>query len=423
MSCNKYNFHHLVLLVGTNPLPNFVVADYFLKHNEHLQKIWLIYSKTVELFQTGTYSQAKNLAKLLQKKWEGKCRLQFPFETIQLSDVSNAAQIKRDIPDEMIKELENSEGFHLNYTGGTKAMSTHVYRILEQVKNKEEKAFSYLDARKFRIIGDKEDFITDDLRNEITITFEDLIELHEFKRCNKDSPFNFSQALEEFEQIINKNELNKFYEKNGGYYRKLFINDLGELLKVGKLDKNKIERFIPNKTFLSIILNMPEQYRLFDDTGKFNWKISDENFKESFQFIDGIWLEHYIAKIIKQNFSSEKIKVLQDWKIQQDGWGKNDFQLDAILITGYHLTGISCTTSYKKDICKNKGFEIIHRVKQIGGDEAKAILITRLDEDTKKNVQKELKYDTGGRENILVLGINDLKKTKVLVNNIKDFLK
>ncbi len=38
----KYNFENLVLLVGTNPLPNYVVGKHFLMNNPDLKKIWQV---------------------------------------------------------------------------------------------------------------------------------------------------------------------------------------------------------------------------------------------------------------------------------------------------------------------------------------------------------------------------------------------
>lgn len=38
-------FEHLILLIGTNPLPNFVVAEYFLRENSNLKNLYLIYSE------------------------------------------------------------------------------------------------------------------------------------------------------------------------------------------------------------------------------------------------------------------------------------------------------------------------------------------------------------------------------------------
>ena len=42
---NIYTFKDLVLLIGTNPLPNFVVAEYFLGKNKNIKKIWLVHSE------------------------------------------------------------------------------------------------------------------------------------------------------------------------------------------------------------------------------------------------------------------------------------------------------------------------------------------------------------------------------------------
>lgn len=39
------SFEHLILLIGTNPLPNYVVAEYFLKNNPDLKTVWLVYSE------------------------------------------------------------------------------------------------------------------------------------------------------------------------------------------------------------------------------------------------------------------------------------------------------------------------------------------------------------------------------------------
>jgi len=62
------------------------------------------------------------------------------------------------------------------------------------------------------------------------------------------------------------------------------------------------------------------------------------------------------------------------------------------------------------------------RTKQIGGEEAKAILITRADNGTVKRLQSELVLSTGTiKENILVLGEDDWKEDR-LVKKIKDFI-
>jgi len=93
----SYNFENLVLLVGTNPLPNYVIADYFLKINQNLSKIWLIYAKENEL-QGGTLSHVESLEKIISKNFKGKhSSLKYPLEKIGLSDVSYARTIQSEI--------------------------------------------------------------------------------------------------------------------------------------------------------------------------------------------------------------------------------------------------------------------------------------------------------------------------------------
>ena len=83
----------------------------------------------------------------------------------------------------------------------------------------------------------------------------------------------------------------------------------------------------------------------------------------------------------------------------------------------------SCTVSYKKESCKAKGFEVILRTRQIGGDEARAILITRSNRNQTQLLQEELVYETGGsHDNILVLGIDDLKNESLYLRKIKKFV-
>ncbi|SHF27274.1 hypothetical protein SAMN02745195_02252 [Thermoanaerobacter uzonensis DSM 18761] len=82
---------------------------------------------------------------------------------------------------------------------------------------------------------------------------------------------------------------------------------------------------------------------------------------------------------------------------------------------GYQLIGISLTTSTRQGECKLKGFEVIHRVRQIGGDESKAILITGLKKEYKedsnrgtKKLQEDLSFVTGTAEDkIVVFGVDD----------------
>jgi len=348
---NCKEFNHLILLIGTNPLPNFVVADYFLQINHNIQTIWLIHSEANKL-QVGTDKQAKNLEALLRKRWEGKHQsLRFPLEKVSLSDVSDAVTIRGEIEKRLLKKLSNSEIFHLNYTGGTKAMASHVYLCLEALQKSGQRPFSYLDGNNFRLIVDEYGIIADDLRQKVQIDFAELIGLHGFQRVNQDRPIDFSNAQNMFQKFID-----------------------------------------PSRTE---------------------------------PVTEGYWLEEYIAVTFQKKLANRLNSgegVLHNWVIKNPDWWTK-FELDVIFVHGYHLTGISCTVGFKKESCKSKGFEIIQRTKQIGGDEARAILITGSNKNQTKILQDELVFETGGSQNnVLALGIEDLRNEKLYIQKIEEFV-
>ncbi len=344
-------FKHLVLLIGTNPLPNFVVADYFLKINSKIKTIWLVHSEENRL-QGGTNQQARNLEDLLKKRWVNKhSSLTFPLEKISLSDVSDAVVIRREIEKKMLKRIA-SDSFHLNYTGGTKAMAIHTYLCLQELPSNQQRSFSYLDTNNFRLIGDDEKIIADKLREKISLEFAELIALHGFIRKNtdKDCP-------------VNKQEQERLFNR-------------------------------------------------FIEPGK----------KEDLK--DGRWLEVYIAQKIRDKMSHKfnNSKLLQNWEIRKADW-RTYFELDIILLYGYHLVGLSCTIASSKEKAKLKGFEIIQRCKQIGGDEVRAIIVTGLEQGVTELLQEELEYESGGtKKNILALGLADLRKEELYLRKIEDFV-
>jgi hypothetical protein len=475
------NFSDLLLLIGTNPLPNLVVAEYFLNINQNLDRIWLIHSEKNK-FQEGTIKEAENLEKTLIDRFkERPPKIKF----LSLTNISNAKEIEKDFISKCGNELKN-RSVHLNYTGGTKAMGIHIYRTLEKQKDLKEKSFSYLDARNFNIVWDNKDEITDDLRNEMIISFDEIVKLHGFEK-KRDECAKFSKAVDAFTSLISRGKLQKYLYDSNGYKRslferkasfeitnevienfknkipdnklktlqplmnkKIFLEELYDSLNklsftkeeidivanyaerkdnssklaisISHLKEDQLKAFKPNKEFLEIISSMPEDYMLFNSNGEFIKPKTSSKCKDAIEFLDGKWLEDYIYKVIEHEIKSKATDIQKNCIIDKE---ECRFELDVVLVRGYQLIGISCTTANKKDICKNKGFEIILRTRQIGGEEAKAILITCVEdnsaEDIKNKLEEELRADTGSGKNIIVLGINDLEKANLL-KQLQEFI-
>jgi hypothetical protein len=417
------DFNKLILLVGTNPLPNFVVAEYFLRNNHSLNEIIFLYSEENQ-YQRGTREYAENLQKLLQGRHKN---INLNFRSIHLSDISSAKEIERNLEERLTSHLENSHSIHLNYTGGTKVMATHIYRWIENYakRNKITASFSYLDARKFQIVDDAQERITDDLRKEIGLNLEELIKLHGFERKNEpsDDDLNlFNNAIEKFKELIDNGSIGTYLKNYSEYRQKIFTDEKGNLIRKTKELKSRIKENIAQGVLLDVIKSMPDEYKLFNDDGSFKELKTNKHTEKAIEFLDGKWLELYVYKVLTEKISDKNIALYNNWEIKKPEWQSPNqkFELDIILIKGYQLIGISCTTSDRKFLCKSKGFEIFTRTRQIGGEEARAVLITMLPDP--KDLQGELEVDTGGKENILVLGANDLKED-VLVGTICEFIK
>lgn len=144
---------HLLLLIGANPLPNYVVAEYFLRLKPKPRSITAVCSQA-------TCEIAERLQKVLNRRHQG-----LKYHYLQLSDPGNAAKIQNEFAAQL--KIVKDETYHLNYTGGTKSMVVQSYLSLLEKFSADEKhhaTFSYLDARDFKLKSDDGRLMSDDLR-------------------------------------------------------------------------------------------------------------------------------------------------------------------------------------------------------------------------------------------------------------------
>ena len=124
----------LVLLVGDNPLPNYVTAKYLIQRGE-LAKIVLLHSKD-------TVSIARNIENLLSHDGSVEITL------AELEDANDRNSILSSL-----ERLRFDNSVHFNYTGGTKVMAVHVYNYLKEQRKEAE--FSYLNSRTYKLVYDE----------------------------------------------------------------------------------------------------------------------------------------------------------------------------------------------------------------------------------------------------------------------------
>ncbi|SHF27301.1 hypothetical protein SAMN02745195_02253 [Thermoanaerobacter uzonensis DSM 18761] len=338
----------LVLLIGTNPLPNYVVGSYL---KENYNKFVLIYSeRNDKINQSSTKDYAEKLKEHLDLN--NNCVL------LPLSDISNPKSIRNDLeifPKEKIDEV------HLNYTGGTKTMVAHVYNFLKEKFGDKFNA-SYLDARSYKLVYDynEKDII---LKDKIKIDIKTLLSIHLY---DKDVSFeiydtysykqkfadSFDNISQEIENAIKGGKGEEFLKWLEDPFRKIFKGPDKILENKGKFKQHidnlsehnclpiiKFNYYTPN--FIWDILNaFPEGKRIND--GKNLWIPDDsisntlfsDRIKDTVKFLDGKWFEWYVYNEIRNELLNRGLQEGKHFGISLKARKENspNFELDICII-------------------------------------------------------------------------------------------
>jgi hypothetical protein len=406
---------HLFLLIGKNPLPNYVAAKLLIEQDS---TIHFVYTTDTEIYK-------KNLITKLKAQLGGSF---FTTNDVHLTNPSNAIIIRSAI-ETAFKSIPNNTEIDLNYTGGTKVMSVHVYRAIEEFGKQKSCTlrFSYLDPRELKLIFDSQNAgqaitpielsqTNSDGFPETKILLEDLMNLHDlafvsdrYNPNNKIKPktkeafpflvdalFDFS-TNKSFNYLTTKKEKRNHWidcrKQNSAIFERpkqnskiVIPTELGELIPVINQESQRVQRkdwVINNELDFSQIGN---GYRGFAE------------------FLYAKWLESYVLrKIIKVKdacFLDSFGRNLSVIRTTSTNKTSPFFEVDVYAIRGYQLFAISCTVDSGKR-GKHKLFEISHRAKQLGGDEARIGLVCMA--DSAQEIENELE-----ETNIKVFGKSDL---------------
>lgn len=156
--------NHLFLLVGGNPLPNWVAARLLLREGG---QVYLVHSKE-------TNDVARRLAGVLFKQQYR------PPVYVPVIDASSPHEVYRALEQQVETIKSGQIGF--NYTGGTKVMSVHGYFAIKQrhVQGLPAPIFSYLDALSLKLyFDDGREPIFVGLAPRASLTLKELLSFHE----------------------------------------------------------------------------------------------------------------------------------------------------------------------------------------------------------------------------------------------------
>lgn len=432
----KYQSEILFLLIGENPLPNYVAAKLLTKPftDGSNPVIYLVHSKD-------TLEYAKNLDKVLNPDSTNQKFRCIKFEI----NPWEYFKIEKEIDTRLNKILETEEKkklnptIGLNYTGGTKAMSVHAYRAVK--KRYEHGKFSYLDANaKFMRFdetteGEGQNWIDiSDVKSkafdDAKISLEQLLALHGWEKYghNSDNPRQNNRLKIVYDVLLNdalsKNydswdKFGKFREK----IRKLTDNCKNDTNYRGTSRKYQTEYENCLKANTLNIQNLPQNLQKTFETefnangGKLNLanlpnKITVEDWCN---FIKGTWLEDVVLEQfieLKDECNLQELGASLEIRIPKNREEIKFIEIDVVAIKGYQLFAVSCTLERQVIKGKQKLFEIAHRAKQLGGAEAKIGLVCLASEYDTEILNEQLKDD-----HIKVWGKSDLKNLKTKLRN------
>ena len=354
----------LILTVGTNPLPIWV-AWYHLK--EELPK-----PVCVRLVHTeNTRAEKDRLVDCFQDT-----SLLDPIE-ISEGDPEAVHNGTRRISGDLSAEISD---FHIHYTGGTKVMGVETVSATEaQLRDSQNVRLqtSYLNPRGALgpTIESRQGPLVRDTRQNVDLEFNLIARLNGFTL----GPFEHRYRDRETGRgetvvcpapgILNQEQLREGWDaiqSNTGEHIP------GELLEYGA-------------------------YAAFKDA---------------------------LDEISRNNPGRNNCKLFHSVHVQRDiAIDRNikHFELDVVAVLGYQIVVVSCTVDSRQDMVKQKGMEAILRARQLGGDDARAIVLCSTDQNSAKLVEDELRDEMGSTsEPLQIWGRN---RWRGLTNNFCRYLR
>ncbi|MEG4517143.1 MULTISPECIES: Card1-like endonuclease domain-containing protein [unclassified Microcoleus] len=388
-----YKVKHLFLLVGENPLPNYVAT---MKLLDTGGTVYLVYTNQ-------TLSQKALLMTAL--KTQG-----FKNKEVELKDnKSNAYRIYDKVHQEA-KKISNTNPneepekklIGLHYTGGTNTMAVHAYRAIDAL-NRNDTVYSYLDAKTLEIFIDNPSSDSTHRGVHLTVPLEVLFKLHKYEWHEYKKPLTkpiLPDAAAEFVRLYQDEVIAKTWRTWANTHQ---YKNWGELNKAKNLETGqwKSEDELSNLS-LSLTGVHPEiievlRHNLDASPTQLSLNVTKAKGFESFQqvcgWLGGIWLEHYVLQQVKeltQDLQLGESKMSIHIRKYQSEGGK--FEFDVAFMRSYQLFAISCTTSAEHTLCKLKLFEAYIRAKQLGGDEARVALVCCCDGNKYINQQSMYRY-------------------------------
>lgn len=373
----KYLANHLVLLVGENPIPNAVAATCLVAPGG---QITLLHTAATE-------EVANNLRRWIENYPKNAC---VNYRKVDESEPASIYGVTQNI-------LDNGPAgtVGLNYTGGTKSMSVHAYRAFDDwsATNHATVVFSYLDARNLEMVinlseaGSILGAERVKIGREISIPLDQMIALRgwTFLQPPITDPILPHTAAGLMELSLDPETWKKWTETRKAFLSAFRVKDKGWFLPDHELSDRlifeKSDTFPPNLRQALIddgldIETCTVQQAAEKAYGR-NLSVHETPYQDVLKYFEGVWLESYCLSQLLPLIEKGVLESAMCNLVVEDP----RFEIDIVAICGYQLFVCSCTTIDKPDKkdkaeLKQKLFEAYVRSRQLGGDEARVILVT-----------------------------------------------
>jgi hypothetical protein len=382
-SFEPYRTDVLFLLVGGNPLPNYVAA-----------MLLAAQRATVMLLHTSGPQNTAQVAGRLRSLLEEK-RPDLSIVPHGIPD-SDGEAIESRVQELLRTDVPSGGTVGLNYTGGTKAMAVHTYHVLRGAFP--QGCFSYLDLRTLGMwvrLG-AEPIQHKPIGRGVALTLPEIFKLHGWQPVPNASPWQpvdarLCAAIAAIHQ-----------EPQGFQQWRAWIETLPECPTLPDLAKHP--SLEPLLHALSELCGGAAPTE-----GDLARVVGHDKFISCSKFLAGGWLEHHSVTALQgaaQNLGLAEVGAGLLLQKMDAKAGERPLDLDVAAVHGYHLFAVSCMNTELTNRAKLHLFEAFARARQLGGDEARLALVCYVEDSASLRQEVEDMLDTEGR--IAVFGRRDL---------------
>lgn len=358
----------LILLVGSNPLPNYLAAM-ALKPS----KVHLVHSDE-------TKKPKERLHAALSADFgsgttiDGDAYVDDPFSASAVADKV------RDL-------IASGNSAHLHYTGGTKVMSAHALKAFSEKGGPPENA-SYLDEAQacLRFDNGKKKELRD---CGVMLTLNRILQLHGVTQKSR-SPVDGGPGQSDVQSIA-----------TAVLQRPQLASCLyGERKRLEDSSFSGAKATPCNVSDHGLALSAPVIPPAEGMTRKCYEAWRD--------FIGGEWLEEWVAAQVREIGLANDPEITVGVNCTRDGTNR-PFEVDVAVIRGQRSYFISCTTDMTRSLCKSKAMEILVRSRHMGGDLARSALVSLLPGNIVSELQADIADAWGSANATRVFGLEDMK--------------